>query len=62
MTKKKKKNLYLGNNPNSPNYDPSIPIGYNRWDEEEAWNPDEDDEEDEEDDEDWRNFPNEDYD
>lgn len=58
---KKKKNLYLGNNPNSANYDPNIPIGYNKWDEQENWG-DEDDEEDEEDDEDWRNFPNEEYD
>lgn len=23
---------YSGNNPNSPDYDPNIPIGWNKWD------------------------------
>lgn len=58
MSKKKKKNLYLGNNPNSANYDPNIPIGYNKWDELESWG-DEDDDiaiEEIEDENDWRNF------
>lgn len=29
-----KKYLYLGNYPNQRGYDPNIPIGYNKWDEE----------------------------
>ena len=32
---KAKKRRYLGNWPNSPTYDESLPIGYIKWDEEE---------------------------
>lgn len=28
--------FYLGNNPNSREYDPSLPIGENKWDREEV--------------------------
>jgi len=28
--------MYLGNYPNSTNYDPNIPIGWNKWDAMEA--------------------------
>ena len=29
---KRKKPFYMGNYPNSPNYDPNLPIGTNKWD------------------------------
>lgn len=40
--KKKKKAYYMGNSPNSPEYDPSLPINGNRWDEEEVLGDNED--------------------
>ena len=29
---KRKKPFYIGNYPNSPNYDPNLPLGWNKWD------------------------------
>lgn len=34
--KNKKPPTYMGNNPGSANYDPNLPVGNNKWDEEEA--------------------------
>ena len=33
---KRKKPFYSGNYPNSPNYDPNLPLGWNKWDAMEA--------------------------
>jgi len=51
---KRNKPFYSGNYPNSPNYDPNLPLGWNKWDAMEAEDDIEEDEEiEEEKEEEW---------
>lgn len=56
--------VYLGNNPNSREYNPNIPVGDNKWDREEVERQNEERLEDDgslDDKDEWDNFSNDDY-
>jgi hypothetical protein len=50
------KKHYSGNNPNNSNYDPSLPIGYNKWDAQEVDSENENEPDEEIEDEDEGNY------